>query len=72
MSAYAKMEQGVGLQMGYRPSKDNNAATSKHIRSKTSSDGICQAIIYNIAVTDGHEALAEELGAREGGGLAHR
>jgi hypothetical protein len=43
LSVYAKMGQGVGLQTSCRSSKADNAATSKHILSKTGSDYICQA-----------------------------
>ncbi|MBQ3256585.1 MAG: hypothetical protein IJA67_04125 [Oscillospiraceae bacterium] len=46
MSTYAKVVQGVGLQTGCRPSKADNAATAKHMLSKTGSNYICQAIIF--------------------------
>ena len=47
LSEYAKMGQGIGLQTGCRPSKANNEAASKHIRSKTGLDYICQAMTYS-------------------------
>ena len=43
MSEYAKMLQGIGLQMGWRPSKGDNETMLMRMRAKTDSDYIRQA-----------------------------